>query len=125
MIFTPNSKEMAILLTAGCLVFLAAAQDSGDKAKEDTRQNPKNGTTTAKPKVASKPAPKQQKSANGTVDCEKDLSNAIDKCSRPLMDIIEGRLESWPANEKDAIDLCNSVSFYCQLMVRDLLEFHL
>lgn len=52
------------------------------------------------------------KRANET-ECPKtfyDLSARVEICAKPLMDLLQGRVEKWPRVENDINDLCQSVS---------------
>lgn len=84
------------ILSPGILLFLTAILIDASLA-QNTRQNPQ------EPKLGSK----QGNLTCGTTD---DLAMQVQTCAKPLMDILEGTIEKWPRNEKDAADLCNSVS---------------
>lgn len=117
----------AILLSASIVILF----EFPSFAQLNTRQNPANLTATTQVNTlknitaitnrtkqsngnSKKASIQGANSNNGTSTqpavCEKDLSVAIDKCARPLMDIIEGKLKKWPSDEKEAIELCGQVS---------------
>lgn len=40
----------------------------------------------------------------------RDLALRVERCSKALVDILEGNVEKWPQNENDSKELCAKVS---------------
>jgi len=46
---------------------------------------------------------------NDTCGSSDDLALKVEVCAKPLMDILEGKVEKYPQNDNDLLLLCNSV----------------
>lgn len=56
---------------------------------------------------------KTQNKSNGEIRCPSslnDLAHEADVCTKPLMDMLEGRTKKWAKNENDVAEVCKSVS---------------
>lgn len=82
---------------------------------QDIRQNPNiNGTRKQNQKklnTASVNITSLSYLDPSQIPCDEELSIAIDVCTKPFVDLIEGSLLVWPKTKNDAADLCQSVSF--------------
>lgn len=81
----------------------------------DQRQDPQQVPVNAKLQST-----KQQNRPHNSTTCRNsdELAYNVEICAQPLMDILQGTIEKWPANVADAGELCDKVG---SRLIRSLL----